>query len=77
MPVGIAEMAIVVPSSRRSLPGIPRISPTPTMTATAPQAMIPRTFVSESSSLWSGDRVRVTDVSIVAIWPICVSIPSR
>ena len=45
------------------------------MTATAPQAMIPRTFVSESSSLCSGDRVRVTEVSIVAIWPIWVCIP--
>ena len=41
------------------------------MNATAVQAMTPRTLVSESSSFCSGDRVRVTDVSIVAIWPIC------
>ena len=45
------------------------------MNATAAQAMIPSTFVSESSSFCSGDRVRVTEVSIVAIWPISVSIP--
>ena len=37
--------------------------------------MIPSTLVRESSSFCSGDRVRVTDVSIVAIWPICVCIP--
>ncbi len=67
MPVGIAEMAIAVPSSSSSSTGIPRISPTTTMTATAPQAMMPSTLVSESSSRCSGDRVRVTEVSIVAI----------
>ena len=37
------------------------------MIATAVQAMIPRTRVSESSSFCSGDRVRLTEVSIVAI----------
>ena len=37
------------------------------MNATAPQAMMPSTFVSESSSCCSGERVRVTEVSIVAI----------
>ena len=31
--------------------------------------------MSESSSFCSGERVRVTEVSIVAIWPISVSIP--
>ena len=45
------------------------------MNATAVQAMIPSTFVSESSSLCSGERVRVTEVSIVAIRPISVSMP--
>ena len=45
------------------------------MNATAPQAMSPRTLVSEPSSFCSGDRVRVTDVSIVAICPICVCMP--
>ena len=45
------------------------------MNATAAQAMIARIFVSESSSFCSGERVRVTEVSIVAIWPISVSIP--
>ena len=45
------------------------------MTATAPQAMMPSTLVRVSSSRCSGDRVRVTEVSIVAIWPIWVSIP--
>ena len=75
MPVGIAEMAIAVPSSSSWSAGIPRISPTTTMTATAPQAMMPSTLVSESSSRCSGDRVRVTEVSIVAIWPIWVCIP--
>ena len=45
------------------------------MNATAVQAMTPRTFVSESSSLCSGDRTRATEVSIVAIRPISVSMP--
>ena len=45
------------------------------MNATAVQAMSPNTFVSESSSFCNGDRVRLTEVNIVAIWPICVSIP--
>ena len=53
----------------------PRATPTTTMNATAPHAMTPRTLVSESSSFCSGDRVRVTEVSIVAICPICVSMP--
>ena len=67
MPVGIAEMAIAVPSSSSSFAGVPRIVPTITITATAPHAMVPRTLVSESSSFCSGDRVRVTELSIVAI----------
>ena len=46
-----------------------------TMNATAPQAMIPSTLVSEPSSFCSGDRVRVTEVSIVAICPISVCMP--
>ena len=75
MPVGMAEMAIAVPSRSRSSRSRPRSSPTPTMNATAVQAMIPRTFVSESSSRCSGERVRVTEVSIVAIRPISVSMP--
>ena len=37
--------------------------------------MTPRTFVSESSSFCRGDRTRDTDVSIVAIRPISVSMP--
>ena len=75
MPVGIAEIAIAVPSSRTSLNFSPRATPTTTMNATAPQAMIPSTLVSEPSSFCSGDRVRVTEVSIVAICPISVSMP--
>ena len=67
MPVGIAEIAIEVPSRSSSLKFRPRSSPTTTMNATAAQAMIPSTFVSESSSCCSGERVRVTEVSIVAI----------
>ena len=74
-PVGIAEIAIAVPSRKSSCASMPRARPTTTMNATALQAMIPRTLVSESSSCCSGDRVRVTEVSIVAIWPICVCIP--
>ena len=69
----MAEMAIAVPSSSTSLPESPRMRPTTTMMATAVQAITPSTFVSESSSFWSGDRVRVTEVSIVAICPIWVS----
>ena len=75
MPVGIAEIAIAVPSSSTSLKSSPRATPTATMNATAPQAMIPSTFVSEPSSRWSGERVRVTELSIVAICPICVCMP--
>ena len=75
MPVGIAEIAIAVPSSSTSLKSSPRATPTTTMNATAPHAMMPSTFVSESSSRCSGERVRVTDVSIVAICPISVCIP--
>ena len=75
MPVGMAEIAIAVPSSTRSSKSRPRIRPTTTMKATALHAMTPRTFVSESSSFCSGDRTRDTDVSIVAIRPISVSMP--
>ena len=74
-PVGIAEIAIAVPSRNSSCASMPRASPTTKMNATAVQAMIPSTRVRESSSFCSGDRVRVTDVSIVAIWPIWVCIP--
>ena len=45
------------------------------MNATAVHAMMPSTLVSESSSFCSGDRVRLTEVSIVAICPIWVCIP--
>ena len=45
------------------------------MNATAPQAMMPSTFVSEPSSFCSGERVRLIDESIVAICPISVCIP--
>ena len=76
MPVGMAEIAIAVPSSTRSSKSRPRIRPTTTMKATAPQAMTPRTFVSESSSFCSGERTRDTEVSIVAIRPISVSMPA-
>ena len=58
MPVGIAEIAIAVPSSSRSLEVAGRgARPTTTMKATAVHAMMPSTFVSESSSFCSGDRV--------------------
>ncbi len=43
MPVGIAEIAIAVPSSSTSLNFSPRATPTMTMNATAPQAMNPST----------------------------------
>ena len=55
--------------------GSPRARPTTKMKATADQAMTASTLVSESSSFCSGERVRVTDVSIVAIWPIWVCMP--
>ena len=66
-PVGIAEIAMAVPSSSRSCTGTPRSRPTTMITATAPQAIRPRTLVRVSSSFWSGDLVRETFVSIVAI----------
>ena len=66
-PVGMAEIAMAVPSRSSCLPGMPRARPTTKMKATAVQAMIASTLVSESSSFCSGERVRVTEVSIVAI----------
>jgi hypothetical protein len=45
------------------------------MKATAVQAMTPSTLVSESSSRCSGDRVRFTSVSMVAMRPISVCMP--
>ena len=45
------------------------------MNATAPQAMSAEHLGEGPSSFCSGERVRVTEVSIVAIWPIWVSIP--
>ncbi len=67
MPVGIAEMAIAMPSKSTSAAGIPRATPTTTINATAAQAMTPSTFVRESSSLCRGDFVLVTADSIEAI----------
>ena len=67
MPVGIAEIAMAVPSSTTSVNDSPRATPTTTMTSTADHAITPSTLVSVSSSRWRGDRVRVTEVSIVAI----------
>ena len=66
-PVGMAEIAIAVPSSSSSWIGVPRTSPTTMITATAPQATRPSTLVNVSSSRWSGDRVRTTLVSMEAI----------
>jgi hypothetical protein len=65
----MAEIAIAVPSNSSW------VNPTTTMNATALHAMIPRTFVSVPSSFCNGDRVRVTEVSIVAIRPIWVCMP--
>ncbi len=45
------------------------------ITATAPQAMKPNTLVMPSSSCWSGDLLRSTDVTIPAIRPIWVETP--
>ena len=64
-----------MPSSSSSLTGTPRSNPTTTMNATAVQAMMPNTRVRVSNSFCSGDRVRVTEVSMVAICPIWVVIP--
>ena len=75
IPVGIAEIAMAVPRSRTSPAFMPRASPTTTITATALHAMMPSTLVRESSSRCSGERLRVTEVSIVAIWPIWVCMP--
>ena len=63
----MAEIAIAVPRRRSCFPGMPRVRPTTKMNTTADQAMTASTLVSESSSFCSGERVRVTDVSIVAI----------
>jgi hypothetical protein len=67
MPVGIAEIAIAVPSSTTSVNDSPRAMPTTMMMSTAVHAITPSTLVSVSSSRCSGERVRVTEVSIVAI----------
>ena len=71
----MAEIAIAVPSSSNWPTGMPRTSPTITMNATAVQAMMPNTRVKVSSSFCRGDRVRVTEVSMVAICPIWVDMP--
>ena len=67
MPVGIAEIAIAVPSSTTSVNDSPRAMPTTMMMSTAVHAITPSTLVSVSSSRCRGERVRVTEVSIVAI----------
>ena len=45
------------------------------MTATASQAMVPKTFVMPSSSRCSGDRERFVADTMPAIWPIWVRWP--
>ncbi len=74
-PVGIAEMAIEIPSSMRSAKASPRIRPTTRMIASAPQATNPIFLVRSSSWVCSGDRVRVTSPSIPAMCPTSVFIP--
>ena len=75
MPVGMAEIAIEMPSRITDAIGWSRTSPKMTMTATAPHAIQPSTPVSESSSRCSGDFACLTDESIDAIWPIWVVMP--
>ena len=65
----MAEIAIAVPSSSSSWNGVPRTRHDHDDHATAPHAMSPSTLVSVSSSFCSGDRVRVTEVSIVGDLP--------
>jgi hypothetical protein len=67
MPVGMAEIAIEMPSRITEAMGWSRTRPKMTMTATAPQAIQPSTPVSESSSFCSGDFACFTDESIDAI----------
>ncbi len=66
-PVGIAEIAIEIPSSIRSENGSPRTSPTARMTARALQAIMLILPTRESSSICSGDLVRRTPPSRPAI----------
>ncbi len=74
-PVGMAEIATAVARNSRSLAGSPRSRPMTTMSATADHAIAPSTLVSASSSRCSGDLVFSTEVSSVAMCPICVDIP--
>lgn len=75
MLVGIAEIAIEMPSRITEAISCPRSSPAMMMIATAPQAIHPSTPVSESSSRCRGDFAGLTADSIEAIRPICVVMP--
>ena len=72
MPVGIAEIAIEMPSRMTEVISWPRTRPMMTMIATAPHAIQPSTPVSESSSRCSGDLAGFTAESIDAMRPIWV-----
>ena len=74
-PVGIAEIAVVMPSRIRVSVSWPRAMPTMAITATAPHARKPKIFVSPSSSIWSGDFTRFVAVTMSAMCPICVEAP--
>ena len=68
-------MAVEMHSSASVSPSWPRAMPTLAMTATAPQARKPNTFVMPSSSRCSGDFVRLVAVTMSAMRPIWVAAP--
>ena len=74
-PVGMAEIAIEMPSRSTEAISWPRTRSNTTITATAPHAIHPSTPVRESSSRCSGDFAGATAESIEAMRPISVPIP--
>ncbi len=74
-PVGMEAMPVEMQSSSSVSISWPRAMPTIAMMLTADQARIPNTLVIPSSSSWSGERVRLVAVTMVAMRPISVPTP--
>ena len=75
IPVGIADTAIEIPRSISAEKLKPRTRPTTRMTASVAQATQAIFLVRSSSCCCSGDRVRVTPLSMAAIRPTSVLMP--
>jgi hypothetical protein len=69
-PVGIAEIAVETHRSTSVSNACPRAMPKIAITATASQAIRPKTLVMPSSSFCNGDLDRCVEVTMSAIRPI-------